>query len=229
MGGFEYWEDVPDKTFEQFQQRLELVQLLVNEEVSMQDKRAAKEAYMRVHQVSDRTVRRYVQLYRKKGDRGLLFYRFAASQPCKRIHDPELEKKLIELIHELPSRSVPQLRRLLSADEQFGEKIDRISDRTVYRFLQENSLGKKDRIALSALTGRHSYRSFEAAHSLALVQGDARDGIWLPDPEDPEKRRKTYLFGWIDDYSRKFLSARYYWDEKLPRLEDSFKTMVLSE
>jgi len=225
MGGFEYWEDVPDKIFEQFQHRLELVQLLLNEDVSMQDKRAAKKAYMRLHQVSDRTLRRYVQLYRKKGDRGLLFYRFAASQPCKRLHDPELEKKLIELVHELPSRSVPQLRRLLSADERFSEKIDRISDRTVYRFLQENSLGKKDRIALSALTGRHSYRSFEAAHSLALVQGDARDGIWIPSEDG--KPRKTYLFLWIDDYSRKILFGKYYYSEKLSCMEDSFKNAVL--
>ena len=224
MSVFEYWEDVPEKTFEQFQKRLELVQLLLNDDVSIQDKREAKKLYMRVHQVSDRTVRRYVQLYRKKGDRGLLFYRFT-SQRCERIHDPELGKKLIELIHELPSRSAPQLRRLLSADVQFDEKIDRISDRTVYRFLQENSLGKKDRIALSALTGRHSYRSFEAAHSLALVQGDARDGIWILSEDG--KPQKTYLFLWIDDYSRKILFGKYYYSEKLFCMEDSFKNAVL--
>jgi len=224
MSVFEYWEDVPDKSFEQFQKRLELVQLLLNDDVSPRDKREAKKAYMRLHQVSDRTIRRYVHQYRKKGDRGLLFHRFA-SGPCKRIHDPELEKKLIELVHELPSRSVPQLRRLLSVDKQFGEKIDRISDRTVYRFLQESSLGKKDRIALLALSGRHSYRSFEAAHSLALVQADARDGIWLP--SEDQKPRKTYLFLWIDDYSRKILFGKYYECEKLYCMEDSFKNAVL--
>jgi hypothetical protein len=69
------------------------------------------------------------------------------------------------------------------------------------------------------------YRHFEAPHSLALVQGDARDGIWLDLPDG--SRRKTYLFLWIDDFSRKILFGKYYLDEKLPCLEDSFKYMIL--
>lgn len=59
-----------------------------------------------------------------------------------------------------------------------------------------------------------------------LVQGDARDGIWLPDA-DTGKTRKTYLFLWIDDFSRRILAARYFWDERLPRMEQTFKTMIL--
>jgi len=61
---------------------------------------------------------------------------------------------------------------------------------------------------------------------MELIQGDARDGIWLPDPHT-HKMRKTYLFLWIDDFSRRILSARYFWDEKLPRMEQTFKTMIL--
>jgi hypothetical protein len=60
---------------------------------------------------------------------------------------------------------------------------------------------------------------------MVLVQGDARDGIWLPGKDG--KARKTYLFAWVDDYSRRILHARYYWDEKLPRMEDSFRDMIL--
>lgn len=37
----------------------------------------------------------------------------------------------------------------------------------------------------------------------------------------------TYLFGWVDDFSRKIMDARYYWDEKLPRMEDVFRRSVL--
>jgi len=72
---------------------------------------------------------------------------------------------------------------------------------------------------------QRAYHSFEAPHSLALVQGDARDGIWIDFPDG--KRRKTYLFLWIDDHSRKILFGKYYLDEKLPCMEDSFKYMVL--
>jgi transposase InsO family protein len=153
-----------------------------------------------------------------------LFYRFPKRE-AERIHDPDLRDKLLELVHELPSRSIPQLRRLLAADDQFASKIDKISDRTIYRFLSEHSLGKKDRIALEVHEHRSAYRSFEAPHSLALIQGDARDGIWLAGPDG--KTFKTYLFLWIDDYSRKILFGKYYDSEKLPRMEDSFKYAVL--
>ena len=54
-------------------------------------------------------------------------------------------------------------------------------------------------------------------HTLALVQADARDGIWL---DTPEGRKKTYLFLWIDDFSRKILFGKYYFDEKLTALLD---------
>jgi hypothetical protein len=69
-----------------------------------------------------------------------------------------------------------------------------------------------------------SYHHFQAARPLDLVQGDARDGIWL---DTKEGEKKTYLFVWVDDYSRKILSGRYYLDEKLPRMEDTFKRLVL--
>ncbi len=225
MSPSEYWPDIPDEQFEAFQRRLELVELLLDEQVSIKEKREAKQAYRYAHKVSDRSIRRYLHLYRKKGPRGLLFYRFR-THTAERIDDPALRAKLIELVHELPSRSIPQLRRLLARDDEFAGKIQRISDRTIYRFLAEHSLGKKDRIALELLHDRRSaYRSFEAPHSLALIQGDARDGIWLTGTDG--KPYKTYLFLWIDDYSRKILFGKYYESEKLPRMEDSFKYAIL--
>ena len=56
------------------------------------------------------------------------------------------------------------------------------------------------------------------------MQADARDGIWL---DTPEGRKKTYLFLWIDDFSRKILFGKYYFDEKLPALLDSFRYCLL--
>ena len=38
---------------------------------------------------------------------------------------------------------------------------------------------------------------------------------------------KSYLFVWIDDFSRKILFGKYYLNEKLPCMEDSFKYMIL--
>lgn len=115
----------------------------------------------------------------------------------------------------------------MNRNPQYAPSISSVSDRTIYRFLSENGLGWRERSAKALDPGRKSFRQFEASASMELVQGDARDGIWLPDPDEEKNTRKTYLFGWVDDYSRKILYARYYWDEKLPRMEDTFKTMVL--
>ena len=56
------------------------------------------------------------------------------------------------------------------------------------------------------------------------MQADARDGIWL---DTPEGHKKTYLFLWIDDFSRKILFGKYCFDEKLTALLDSFRYCLL--
>lgn len=210
-----------------WQRRVELVETLLDERIHESERAEIRRAYIREHGVSERTIRNYLRRYREAGGEGLLFYRSRGADRSPRIHDEQLREKILALVEEHPRRTVPQLRRILTRDPDFTEAIGAVSDRSIYRFLAEHGLSQKQRAAKAIDPSRRSYRQFEAAASMELVQGDARDGIWLPDPEDHEKTRKTYLFGWIDDYSRKFLSARYYWDEKLPRLEDSFKTMVL--
>ncbi|MBA7714000.1 hypothetical protein ES703_123013 [subsurface metagenome] len=37
----------------------------------------------------------------------------------------------------------------------------------------------------------------------------------------------SHLFVWMNDFSRKIMDARYYYDEKLPRIENSFRRAVL--
>ncbi|MBS3943566.1 MAG: transposase family protein, partial [Dethiobacter sp.] len=39
--------------------------------------------------------------------------------------------------------------------------------------------------------------------------------------------KKALLFAILDDYSRYIVQAQFYWDEKLPRLEDSLKKAIL--
>lgn len=217
------WEAVPDKQFEDFQRRLELVELLADETISLRERRVLKNEYMLVHTISDRTIRRWCRRYRGKGALSLLFYR--PRPPAKRIDDPGLADTLITLVKQQPWRSVPKLRELLCDNEHHAALISAISDRTIYRFLAENNLSKAERRQLGQTEVRTAYHQFEAAHSLMLVQGDARDGIWLPGPHN--STIKTYLFLWIDDHSRKVLFGKYYTDERLPRMEDSFKQCIL--
>ncbi|MCJ7616084.1 MAG: Mu transposase C-terminal domain-containing protein, partial [Desulfobacterales bacterium] len=110
-------------------------------------------------------------------------------------------------------------------DEKYKDKITQVSDRTIYRFLCENGMSQKERHSMLSDIGRKAYHQFEAPYSLELVQGDARDGIWITRPDG--KVIKTYLFLWVCDYSRKILFGKYYESEKLPCMEDSFKHMIL--
>jgi putative transposase len=215
--------EIPENVFEDYQRRLALVETLTEEGIDELTKKEVRQDYCRFFNVSDRTIRNYLKKYRDKGPEALLFCR--KWEKTIRIEDPGLRKKITELLHELPTRTVPRLRRMISGIDELAPVIAKVSDRTIYRFLAENGLTQKQRYRMLREDGRKSYHQFQAPHSMALVQGDARDGIWLKCSDG--KLRKTYLFGWIDDYSRKILSAKYYFDEKLPRMEDSFKDMVL--
>jgi len=218
------WQGVPDIQFNAFLDRLALVELLLDESVPLPDKQNARYEFMIIHKRKERTLRRWCQLYREKGAEALLFYR--PREPAPRIAEPLLQEKVLALIGEVPARSIPKIRELVAGDETLAPIIEKYSNRTIYRFLQEQNLGKKQRRALAYTDpSKTAYRQFEAKHSLLLIQGDARDGIWLPKKEG--KPVKTYLFLWIDDYSRKILFGKYYFSERLYCMEDSFKHAVL--
>ena len=214
MSGEIDWDAVPDAEYEGYRKRVEIVELLLDDTIDQATKRREKAAYCREARVSERTVRNYRARYLKKGPQGLLFYR--PRRRSARIRDRALGRKITELVKELPTRSVPKMRRLLAEDEDYAEKIATISDRTIYRFLVENGMSQKERMSVLTDTGRRAYHGFEAPHSMALVQGDARDGIWLSLPD-----------GKIAKSSRKILFGKYYLNEKLPCMEDSFKYMIL--
>jgi putative transposase len=216
------WRCLTDAHFEKNSTILSLVESLADEALSPTECKALREEFMAYHGVTERTIRNYNARYRKGGAQ--VFLQSHKKPPSKRVCDDELSKAIFALIKERPTRTVPRLRKLLTADEKYTQSIGKVSDRSIYRFLLEQGLSQKERYSLLAEDGRMSFHRFQAARPLDLVQGDARDGIWL---DTKEGKKKTYLFLWIDDYSRKILSGRYYFDEKLPRMEDTFKRMVL--
>lgn len=220
------WTDIPESRYESFLKRLELVETILDTSIDERDRLQARADYKKQHNVSERTIRNYIRRYREHGQDGLLF--FQKRKLTARISNEKLSDQILRMIEERPSRTVPQLRRLLTGDPEYSDAVSTISDRTLYRFLAENGFSQKKRSALRGDVRRRAYHEFQAPSSLHLVQGDARDGIYLPDPDGNKKSsRKTYLFAWIDDFSRMIVSAKYYWDEKLPRMEDSFKNMIL--
>lgn len=217
------WEMIPEHEFQMYQHRLKLVETLLDEQIDRKAKQTAMEEYCNYHGVKKRTIYTYIKRYKRKGPEGLLFYH---PRPLPlRINDQTLRKKILKLVKEDPARSLRKIRELVTADESLKDKIAVISDRTIYRFLAENGMSQKERYRMMRDDGRRAYHQFEAPHSMSLIQGDARDGIWIQGSDG--KMIKTYLFLWICDYSRKILFGKYYINEKLPCMEDSFKQMVL--
>jgi putative transposase len=218
------WEQIPEPEYARYLKRLQIVELILDESIDPLTKKKLRRQFLTDTQLSERSVHNWLARYIQKGPAGLVFLP-SRGPASPRIVDEKLRDRILALVRELPSRSVAGLRRLLSVDAEYAPRIAKLSDRTLYRFLADNGLGATARQALLEGIAGRAYRSFQAPHSLALVQGDARDGIWLQLPDG--RRVKTYLFLWIDDFSRKILFGKYYLNEKLPCLEDSFKYMIL--
>lgn len=195
-----------------------LLEPLLDSYLSDSEKRLLKEEACFKLEVSERTLRRYLLTFRKKGIKGLI-RRKRSDNGTLRVFDDRILDKAKMLLEENPYRSIPMLMNLLEADPELQDKVKNISQHTLYYHLKQSGYDFTKKRKQS----EKIYHKFEADYPNQLWQGDSRDGIYLPDPEDPSKWKKTYLFGWVDDYSRKVMYAKYYFSLKLPSMEDSFK------
>jgi hypothetical protein len=91
---------------------------------------------------------------------------------------------------------------------------------TLARHLRKAGASRKELLNETAEKG---FRRFEAKDAHESWQFDFQHRLYLPDPKDAKKRKKAILFAILDDYSRYIVHAEFYWDEKLPRMEDSLK------
>lgn len=200
-----------------------LVGQFLEEYLSPQEKKELQEQACHELGISSRTLRRYIHNLRENGIESLT--RKKRSDKGKyRVFPDGLIDKIVNLLEQNPWRSVPWVKRILEADDKWGPLIKPVPYSTIYYHLDIYGYDLKRR---HIKNDGKAYHRFASPYAMHLVQGDARHGIMLPNPDNPKKKKKTYLFGWVDHYSRMILYAKYYWDEKLPRLEDSLKNMVL--
>lgn len=167
--------------------------------------------------VSFRSLERYVSDYRKHGWEGL--------KPKKRApRHPSMPRSVLEMAVELrksrPERSVEQIIYILETSNAVPQGA--IASSTLARHLRNMGLSRKE-----MLTKTQGRKRFEAPDAHFLWQADFQHTLYLPDPADPKKRRKAILFAILDDYSRLIVHGEFYWDERLPRLEDSLKKAIL--
>jgi transposase InsO family protein len=166
-----------------------------------------------------RTLERYLRFYREGGWEALLPSVRGDKLSCRQI-DPDTMEKAIALKKESPARSVRQIMAIL---EMAGlVEPGSLKESTLSRQLRRRSLTKK---ILEKETG--AFRRFEAEYRNAVWQGDVQHTVYLPHPDQPGKKKMAYLVVWMDDYSRYVVGAQFYFEERLPRLEDCFKKALL--
>lgn len=156
----------------------------------------------------------------RRGGFGAIKKRDRADKGSSRALDPLWLKKATELRLEQPRRTT---RRVIDLTEKaLGLPKGAIKLATLARIFKEKNLTRAD-LADDATTG---FTSFSYHHINELWMSDVMDGFPIPDPADSRRRKMIYLFSFIDDASRLVTHAEFYFDEKLPRLENTLKRAV---
>jgi len=165
------------------------------------------------------TIRRYLKHYRDKGFDGLKPNSRSDSGKSHKIPAELLEKAFL-LKREEPRRSAKKIIQLM---EVHGwAPLGLLKPSTLARILKQNGLTYKQ-----LKQSNKGFRSFEAEHPNQLWQSDILYGPYLPDPDRPEAKKRTYLVAIIDDFSRLIPHAEFYWHERLPHLENTLHKALL--
>jgi transposase InsO family protein len=182
--------------------------------------REHKNPYGEFQKISIRTLERYLQLHRKGG--------FEALKPTHRGGYPsraiskDILEKAVELKTERPERSIQQIIRMMELAGLVEQGS--ISESTLSKQLRKQGITRK-KIKQSTSAGK--YRRFEFPYRNACWQGDVQHTLYLPDPNNPEKRRVAKLFAFIDDYARYIVHGQFYFEERSAQLEDClFKALI---
>src|SRR4030042_1531053 len=163
--------------------------------------------------ISKKSILRYLSIYKKYGFEGLK-RKDRNDKNCSRALNDELLTEMIKLKKENPGRSPRMIITLIKHYPEWEHVL--LAKRTVSRIFKNNNLSRKN------LLPKKIYRRFEMEHINELWEADAMDGLFIQ-----SEKKKTYLFAFIDDHSRLIPHAQFYYDEKLPRLEDCLKKAIL--
>jgi len=172
-----------------------------------------------LRRVPERTLRHWLQKYRKFGFQGL-FDEFRSDKGSSKALSAEVLKKAEALRKEEPARSVRTVIELL---KKGGADTSRLSERTVARRL--TAIGATKQLLKK---GAGTYQRWEQLHANDLWHGDTSHGVWLRDPENPNNAKKTKFIVFIDDRSRLCTHGEFYFDEQIPRLLDCFGKALLT-
>lgn len=214
---------ISDKHFSRLEQIAAVLEPLCEEGISKEQQQVLRIEACAKLSISQRSLRTYLKQFKSQGINGCLRKKRSDSGTLKKWN-PALIPKALALLEENPDRSTTRILEFLTYDKEVGEFAQKISVSCLYQRMREAGI---DFRVIKRRRPPRTFRSFEASSPNALWQSDARHGIQVPHPINTGQTKMTYLFCWMDDYSRLILHAAYDYDEKLPRLEYAFKQAAL--
>jgi len=172
-------------------------------------------------QISERSIRRYLQAYETAGFTGL--------RPQERIYhgkpgsvDDFLVDQAVALRREVPTRSIRQIIRILEMEGLVGEGQIRRS--TLQDRLEERGYSARQ-LRMYHSSGGAAARRFAHRHRGDLWQGDLKYLLVLP-ATATEKSRQLYASVFIDDATRSIVHAQVYEKQDLFCVLDCFRKAI---
>jgi len=200
-------------------ERFEIIAPLLAGELCAAEKRRIRLDILEKHSISERTLRRYLENYRRDGLKGLEPAGRAEAGTFKAIA-PEILELAMECRRELPERSVRNIVTILEKEGHI--KPGSVSRSTLSHNLL--ALGHSTK-QLRYESGTRAARRFVREGRNTLWQSDVKFGPYIPD--DKGKKRRTYLASFIDDCTRVVTHSEFYFNHRTPVLEDCFRKAML--
>jgi putative transposase len=206
-----------DRLREEGLRRYRIIAPLLEEGLAECEKRHIRRFIRNREGLSERTLRRYVADFKRGGFEALLPRERKDKGSCKAI-PPQALGLAAELRRELPGRSAERIQQLLASE---GYSIARS---TLERHLRQQGLSGRE---IKAEQKQVASRRFNRVGRNTLWQADLKYGPYLPDPNYPERKTRTYLLAMIDDATRLVTHAEFYDNQKLPVLEDTLRKAII--
>jgi len=208
-----------EKKLETSTMRFETIAPLLSEGLSAGEKRRLRLEIMEKHGISERTLRRHLEKYRKGGLKGLERPDRPDAGTFKAI-PAEILKLAMECKEEVPERSTKNVIKIL-------EKEGYVKPGTVLRSTLSHNLHKLGHSTrqLRSESGTKAARRFVRVGRNTLWQSDIKFGPMVQDGKGGGQR--TYLATFMDDATRVVCHSEFYLNHRVPILEDCFRKAMV--
>ena len=200
-------------------ERFEMIAPLLNDGLCAAEKRRLRLKILEKYGISERTLRRYIESYRKYGLKGLEPKGRPEAGTFKAIPQDVLETAM-ECRRELPERSVRNIVTILEKEGYI--EPGSVSPSTLSHNLL--ALGHSTK-QLRNESGTKAARRFVRIGRNTLWQSDCKFGLYVPDGNG--KKKRTFLLAFIDDCTRVVPHSEWYFNHRVPVLEDCFRKGML--